>query len=291
MIDPIDRIANRPQTRFRDYVLQDYEPRADPRLGLHPASLLRAILRERGLLDLSWPILAAIRDHVGSDETVWGAKFSPQGFGLELYFYTYALGPRKRGKKAAGSLRRALEPLLAVKGAVDEASHYFMCSLDLDEEILRRRVAPGFRIYLNGGGRRQIQGGFSFLASSSGCRLENHYWFYRGTSSGAGEVRNRLVASPRSGARSSAVFPPYLADCHTICYAVKPSHDGLYFSRLTGAQVARFLASHGYEPLARAFHGPQSSFSHLRWDIGYDFSKGAPDEAPKIQKIGLYGLL
>jgi hypothetical protein len=288
-----DRVLESKGTKHRDYILLDYEPRCDPTGRLHSATAFRATLRHGEQLQATWPIIEALRDHLGPDNTVWGIKYGPQGVSSELYFYNNRQNPAGHPMQA-GTLTRVLQPFIDVVGSVDESLPYFMCSIGLDAEVLARRRAEPFRIYLGSGERARTGCGFSFRATSGSGVLENHYAFYYASKpEELADARERLACSPRSGGRAALaeLMPDYLLDCRTVCYAVKPEYDGLYFSRLATEQVLRFLAQRLPGPLHDVLGGAGADFAHLLWDLGFDFRRPSQDPAVSIEKIGLYGVV
>ena len=282
------RIFEGPRTKHRDYVLRPYKPLCSPRGKLHSVSAYRFAMEEAGCWRAVSPVVAALRAALGPDEVVWGVKYGPAGFSSEFYFYSNLLNP-PGNQKSALRLRKVLDPFLRIKGSVPESARYFMCSLDFTPAQLKAGRVPEFKIYL--GSEANGHGGYSFLAAADGLRLENHYSFYP-LPAGREKVRDRLRYSARAGRRAGALLPAYLADCGTICYAVKPRCDALYFSRITTAQLERFLSENRPGPLQDMIAANRDGFSHLLWDVGFDFAPvpGKTGGAAKTGKIGIYGI-
>jgi hypothetical protein len=285
MLDPADRLPELPDTKHRDYILTDYAPRCEARGRLHPASLLKHALREASVLDAWWPICLALREHLGPEQIVWGAKWGPSGFSVELYFYNFVKnGPQNRASCAR--LNEVLKPFAAVAGAVDEALPYFMCSLELTHA---RPLGP-WRIYLGSGDRHRIECGFSYRAETEGLVLENHYWFYQAASSEQREdFKRRVEASPRAGLAWESLVPAALLDCYTLCFAAKPRSDGLYYSRISTEQLEGFLR--GKSPLADVLRAHLDDFAHLSWDLGFDFSASKTATRIDVPKLAVHGVL
>jgi hypothetical protein len=281
MLDPADRLPERPETKHRDYILTDYAPRCDPKGRLHPASLLRHALRTAGALDTLWPPCEALRDFLGPEQIVWGAKWGPSGFSLELYFYNFVRNGLQN-RASCARLTEVLKPYVCITGAVDEALPYFMCSLELNGS---GEVGP-WRIYLGSGDRHRTECGFSYRAGREGLVLENHYWFYQAASSEQREdFKRRVEASPRAGRGWQALVPAELLDCYTLCFAVKPRADGLYYSRISTGQLADFLRGHSHAALADVLGAHSDDFAHLSWDLGFDFSGGV-----EVSKLAVHGV-
>jgi hypothetical protein len=294
-LDATDRLPVGGSTRFRDYILTAYEPRCDPRGRLHAASLLRHLLREAGLLERAWPICAALRAHLGDDETVWGVKYAGAATSLELYFYNFDENA-PGNPKSVSALSRALAPWLCFDSAIDETQKYFMCSFELDAGALASGRGGHFRIYCGSGDRDRKGCGFSYRLEGSAPVLENHYWFYRADRAAElADAIRRLEASPRVRRRRwrKRLLPQELRDCFTICYAVKPRSDALYFSRVATAQLGAFLAAQRRERPARLvelLEHHADDLAHLSWDVGFDFDAEAGD-GPVLHKLGIHGVL
>ena len=284
-------VYEEPGTKHRDYILNDYRPVCDPRGRLHSFSLCRAALEASGNWASFSPVLNALRAGLGRDEVVWGIKYGPAGFGFELYFYNNSRNPPGNPKSAA-RLRKILKPFAPViRGKVPESVPYFMCSLDLDAASLKAGSLPEFRVYLKLSADEYS--GFSYVASDEGLRLENHYRFYT-MPRALEQVRERLRLSGRTCGDKTApkrLLPGYLTGCRTVCYAVKPSCDALYFSRIPTAALERVAAEHGLAPVRRALSAAGDGFAHLLWDVGFDLSPRRGAAEPAVEKIGIYGVL
>jgi hypothetical protein len=293
ILHPDDRLPVEPSTHFRDYILTAYEPRCDPRGRLHGASLLRHGLRASGLLEAAWPVCEALRRHLGPDETVWGLKEGPEGVTLELYFYNFDENA-SGNPKSVTALSRALAPLLRFDSHADERLSYFMCSFEIDAAALARHDGGSFRLYFGSGDRERRACGFSYRLRESELELENHYWFYKGDRPAEVEdAVRRVAASPRSGTRSAwrTLLPRYLRECFTICYAVKPKSDALYYARIDSGQLGRFLERHRPGALSAALRAHADDFAHLSWDLGFDFAAAPSAETMVIHKLGVHGVL
>lgn len=271
-------------TRHRDYILTDYPPRVSPAGRLHNATLLRWALREHALD--AWPILDALRRAPGPDETVWGLKLGPAGFSVELYFYNFTANA-PGNPASATTIANTLAEHLRFPTPVDERLPYFMCSFELDQRALITGEAPAWRLYFGSGDRGRTQCGFSYRVEPAGLVAENHYWFYKmAEPADKDDIHRRVAASPRAGA---GLLPEALLDCYTACYAVKPNADGLYFSRISTAQLADWLGER-HPALAALLRAEADRFAHLRWDLGFDF-RARPGEAPRIDKFAIHGVV
>lgn len=294
-LEPDDRFVQPTAGPWRDYILSDYEPRADPRGRLHSSSLLRYFLRAYGLLEL-WPIVTHVRTLVGADETVWGAKCwaeSPGAMlrhaGIELYFYNRTRNA-PGNPKSVSRLVGGLAPELRIDSRVDEALPYMMCSLELDAGILRAPQSPGFRIYVAGDRRKQGYDGVSYLVQGSTLVRENLYQFYRAPSEET-EFRARLAESVHATQAESRqrLAPEEFSDCFTFCFSQKRFSDAVYFSRIDTGRLAAFLATHMPGPLPRVLELEAPQFAHLSWDVGLDFASPDGGRTSHVVKVGFYG--
>ncbi len=293
-IHPDDRILVTAETRFRDYILTAYEPRCDPQGKLHGASLLKGLLRHHDMQD-AWAVCETLRAHLGSDETVWGFKLGPAAPSVELYFYNFEGADVVGHDRSVTTLGEVLAPHLHFSAPMAEAQSYFMCSFELSPRSLASGDAGCFRIYVGSGDESRRECAFWYRVERGRLPLENHYWFYRASDSGelADAVR-RLKRSPRSGAKPcwGKLMPAHLRSCFTICYAVKPQADGLYFSRIGTEQLVPFLEAHRPGPLLALLRHHEDDFAHQRWDLGFDFATDSPaSDAVSIDKIAIHGVL
>lgn len=287
-----DRLEEKPSTRHRDYILTDYDPVCDPAGKLHCATALRHGLRAAGLLDATWPVIEALRAHLGADQTVWGLKYTPRGVSTELYFYNNRNNPPGHPMSTT-RLAEVLRPYVRAEPVPDESRGYFMCSIELDAPSLARGESEGFRVYFGSGDKVRTPCGLSYRVRAARYELENHYaFYYADRPDEMRDLRARIAAAPRAGSvHEAALLPESMFPCRTVCYAVKPRHDGLYFSRVTTAQLRSFLKEHSPGPLLDLLDAHADGFSHLRWDVGYDFELGARISGPlRFDKIGVYGV-
>ena len=288
---PDDRIPVTASTKHMDYILRPYDPVVPPAGRLQPASLLKHLLRHHGWLDEAWPVCERLRDAVGHDETVWGFKWGPKGTAIEFYYYNFTQN-QQPNPVSFTSVRAALDGLLTFGVDVDERSPYFMWSFEITPDGVRAKVADDPRIYLGSGDQARKTCGFSYHIAPDGIRMENHYWFYAPrVQKELDDVYGRLRYSPRAGTREAgrALVPNALERCHTICYAVKPRADGLYFARITTPELREWLRPK--DPgLATMLTENAEDFAHLRWDLGFDFAGTPSTTHVDIHKYAVHGV-
>ena len=286
-LDRRDRLPDGPDVVHRDYILDEYEPVLDPTGRLHSASLLRHALRLSGRFERVWPVAERLSAELGGSETVWGVKYVPDGaFSVEFYFYH----ADARGAKSVTSLSCALAPLVRSAGRMDESLGYFMCSLELGDDVFKGNEAI-WRVYFKSSASGR-SAGYSYRVGARGLgRLENHYEFFEAQDpADVRALRERLRWSARSGEQAeAALLDPELLRCRRICYAVKPEWDALYFSRVPSPVLAGVLESRGAPGLAAALREHADGFAHLLWDVGLDFRRANGTLA--VGKLGVYGFL
>ena len=291
LIHPDDRVPVTSTTRHRDYILTSYDPVVPPAGRLQPVSLLTHLLRAHGWLEEAWPVCERLRDALGADETVWGFKWGPRGTAIEFYYYNFTQNEQPNPVSVA-SVARALGDSLAFRVSVDEKSPYFMWSFEITADGVRRGHADDPRIYLGSGDRARKTCGFSYHVSPEGYRMENHYWFYPPkVQKELDDVYARLRYSPRAGTVDAgrALIPKALERCHTICYAVKPGADGLYFARITTPELRDWIAERQPEVAAMLTEHAED-FAHLRWDLGFDFAGTPSSTSIDIHKYAIHGV-
>jgi hypothetical protein len=287
-----DVILETSQTRHRDYILMPYKPIDFTEGKLHNQTVFHHVVRGLDCHQLIRPICQRLENFLGADKSVWGVKYGPNGWSVEFYFYNFT--ENSLTEKAKGtSITKALKDLIAIPGNIPEEIPYFMCSFEIDAESLRRKQALPWRIYTRTGDVYRQECGFSFRVEDT-LILENHYWFYYANKEQQlADVVYRLKNAFRAGNQKShkILLPKELRDCHTICYAVKPHSDSLYFSRITTKQLIWFFEHRWKHPLKDILVKSQDALSHLKWDLGIDFSANRPTDLVSINKIGLYGVL
>lgn len=278
-----DREGVTPTTRYRDYILTDYEPAGPTAGALHPVTVFRTLVRESGLYDIVWPVCSRVRKKLGPDQTVWAVKWGPGGPSVELYFYNFT----RNGPGNAASAQ-AISPCLPEPRPPlpHPRLPYFMCSVELGPW-----GASSWRVYLGTGDRHRRQAGFSYRVDTNDLWMENHYWFYRSDDAQEREdALLRIRQSPRAGVGRAALYPDELRDCHTICFAVKPRCDGLYYSRVTTEQAANFFSR--MDPpgtdVAALLREHADELRPVRWDIGFDVH--APLGSVVVPKYAIHGV-
>ncbi|MEC7987306.1 MAG: hypothetical protein VX278_19200 [Myxococcota bacterium] len=291
-LHPDDRYLVDASTQFRDYILMPYRPAASSIGKLHSQSLFFHVLRALDCSSLIQPICRRLQEVLGTDQTVWGLKYGPQGWSIEWYFYNF-LENNAENLSQATRISDALRDIIQIPGDVPESIPYFMCSFEIVARQAQAGIAQPWRIYTRTGDKHRKESGFSYRVERD-LIMENHYWFYTAKNrEDLADVIYRLQNSFRAGDRRyhKILLPKQLRPCHTICYAVKPLSDGLYFSRIHTDQVIWFFKHHWKHELGKVFEHNREEFEHLRWDLGIDFCAPTPTTRARINKFGIYGVL
>lgn len=286
-----DLLPHTPDTVLRDYNFRRYEQVAFPANPLHNATLLLYLARQMNLREQVYSILDKLWSHLGKDQVVWGAKWTLDRFdSFEFYVYNRE-EPRPLRRRSVSGLRAALTPWIDHIAPPKESCNYTMCSFDLKYEDAAVGRASGMHIYVAGGSEKRRHESFSYGLEHEGTRLENHYtWYY--ANSELDELRERLGWSVHASqcTANDHLLPQQLLDCLTISFATKTASDGLYFNQIRTEQLVWFAAHYLPVTVSYGLAACGSSFDHVMWDVGFDFTVGHGtdgDAAPV--KFGIYG--
>lgn len=288
-----DHLRESPVTRHRDFTMQDYKPRRDPRGRLHVGTMLRYFLRQERLIDAVWPVVERLRKHIGPDQTVWSAKWTPAGFhSFELYFYNWKTLPH-RDRRTLSSLQSALRPWLNPISRIHQGLNYQICSFDIDASFGTTRRVQSAHLYIPSEEAFPNGDFLSYGVHKEGLRLENHYSTFLAKGE-LGKAQQRLKLSIHAGkARNRAVLlPTQLTRCFRVSYATKAVCDGLYFNRVTIDQAAWFAGKYLPIDVARMLKANAGQFDHLYFDVGFDFDAPAGGGgAVALRKFAIFGLI
>lgn len=275
---PLERCG--PEDRFHDYVLAEY-PAVAPALGrLRSLNLLVESFAHAGVEAEGLALLTAVRDGLGPFRTVWGIKrhHDTGALGWELYFYDFQ---RAHADLSIARVAALLAPQLQLLGEEPRPLPWHMFSVEFGPEQLRARAGASLDIYID---MR------SYKCEAGELRFENIYTFHAARPE-IEEVLHRLRACVHFDPRHDALqrlMPPQLFHCHKICVANKRSSDALYFSRISGNALMRFLADHEWpQPLRTFVSDHADALGHLLWDVGLDFQRRDGRATPI--KTGIYG--
>ena len=270
-----------------DFCLWPYTPLADLSGQLRSINLLYNSFQLAGAEHLM-ALCQAVRQGVGDFQTVWGIKYSEQGFSWELYFYDYQ---RLARSVSASRLIDVLSPWLSCDLSVNENSPYFMFSIDLERETLHRQnFLNELNLYIGNAGS-QVSSGMSYCLTESGLRFDNLYSFFDSINE-----RDDICAKLTSSAhldwkclRPEQILWPELMDCQTVVIANKRLSDGVYFSRITVDKLLWFLKRTEF-PVTHIDYLERNRhlLCHLLFDVGFDYVMA--DEKIIITKCAYYGV-
>lgn len=275
-----------------DFCLWDYAPPAPAAGKLRSVNLLLHSFAEQGMQDRGAETVARLRAGLGDMKTVWGIKQGESGLAWEFYFYDYARRARTR------SMTRVLELIRpcvgcdpALQACINESSDYFMFSLDFDARNWTRGAPlDEIQLYMGNIGS-MVSSGICYALRADAMRLKNFYFFFDARSQ-MEDIVGKLTSSvflDMSRFRLGDVLWPELRDCETIVVANKPTHDGVYFSRITVDQLLIFLERMQYPQAQIDFvRGHRGQFDHLLFDVGIDYRMEAGEL--KLLKSAYYGV-
>jgi hypothetical protein len=272
----------------RNYCLWEYTPPTPPEDKFRAINLLYQSFEHAGIDHRAYAVVDAIRDAIGSFQTVFGIKLIEGRLAWEFYFYDY----RRRDRTVSISrVLDAIRPWMPCAVVASESLPYFMFSLDLNDDLVTGRSPLDVVHMYVGHPSNSVSTGIAYGVREGSTTLENFYFFF-----------NALRELPQVAAKvvSSAVFDetkvkldrilvPELRRCQTICVANKQSHDCIYFSGIDVDQLLFFLDSLAYpEALISFVRGNRHDLDHLLFDVGFDYRY--ENGALRILKSGYYNV-
>lgn len=280
-----------PGDPYRDYCQWPYEPLSSPSSqAWRSSALLYQSFDHAGVGAEMAAFCAALRKGLGPFNTVWGIKFAPGHLSWEFYVYDYAgLGRRlslSRFAEAAGNHLDLRVPLA-------DDRPYFMFSVEIGAAHIRgHQPVDQVDLYIGNPGS-SVSSGICYGLTRAGLELRNFYFFFdaeRDAPHIADKIRLNAHLPPGRLDLDQILWPA-ITQVKTIVVANKRDRDGLYFSRIPVGHLETCLARLGAPlPLQGFLQQNRDRFSHLLFDVGYDY---APDPAGGIRylKGSYYGLL
>jgi len=273
--------------RYYNYCLWEYEPPASPIGKFRAATLLYHSFEYAGIDERAYRIVQSIREAFGPLNTVWGAKWNGTVLTWEFYFYDYRRRDRER---SISRLLQAITPLVPCGLAINEYLHYFMFSIDIDQQLVTGvRDLDTINLYLGNPGST-VSSGISYALTREGRKLQNLYFFFDPRQHRE-EIIGKICCSAFIEPRQidiRDILMPELADCGTICLANKQHNDCIYFSGITVDQLIWFLDRLDYPAGIRAFvMTNRTKLDHLLYDVGIDYRM--EQDGLSILKSGYYG--
>jgi hypothetical protein len=238
--------------------------------------------------ELSEPV-RAIQRSLGRDMTVWGVKWDGARLFWELYFYD----PQREDASARlGALTQTVKPWLSFVPVIPDSIPYMMASFELSAELTRSGTITHANLYLTG---EEAHAGRSYRVTTGEPELENTYRFLEAKRQSAAIVtllKSSAFVDYGEPSTLSKVLVPELFACKKICVAKKRTHDGIYYSGITGEQLAWFLRRFAYPPpLTDFLQAHQAEFSHLYFDVGFDYRSERATGGLVFPKSSFYGTL
>ena len=273
---------------YFNYCLWPYQPVATTEGKLRSVNLLFQAFQVAGINPRVLELVAALRAALGAFQTVWGVKFQGGRLLFEFYFTDYA---RRERKLSATAVLKTLATLVHVSVKVNEHLPYFMCSLDVDDDLLTgQRQLDEVQLYIGNPGS-QVSSGIAYAVRNMESVLRNFYFFFDARKN-LEEAAAKVLCSAQLDATQvhiDQVFLPPLRHCHTLCVANKPRHDGVYFSGITVEQLLFFLREFRYPAALTGFvHDQKSLLDHLLFDVGFDYTSRGQEVI--VAKSGFYGV-
>jgi hypothetical protein len=291
-----DHVYERGTTRFHDFCFDEYAPRCDPRGRLHSVTLLRHFLRQEGFLNEVWPLIARFWAHLGRDEVIWAAKWTTTGFhSFELYVYNYDVTVDRECRTHSG-LSTALAPYLDTVWRPRSRAQYelrtILTSYDIDAAFKTTQRVSGGHVYtIADPYRSHHRDQLSYGLHPDGLRFENHYRIRFGHEIDEFLQRLRLSVHASGLHAASKVLPAELRDCYRLIYGTKSASEGVYFGRVSTAQLTWFAEQFLPAYVGRTLRADGYLFAHLEWDLGMDFVASDDETGVALRKFAIHGFL
>jgi hypothetical protein len=272
---------------FFNYCLWEYSPLTPPAGKLRAASLLYHSFAVGRTSDNAFRLVQLVRGAFGVGNTVWGVKWAGSSLKWEFYVYDYRRRDRER---SISRFIEAVAPLASCTVPISEYPHYFMFSVDIDEQLLSgKRSIDEIHMYVGNVGSN-LSSGISYSLTREAPRLENLYYFFnpkQHMDDLVGKICcSALLDVPKIDLDS--ILWPELVECNTICLANKQQNDCIYFSGITVAQLLFALAKLHYpEDVIGFIVENRSRLDHLRYDFGIDYT--LTNGRMTVVKSGYYG--
>jgi hypothetical protein len=259
------------QETFYDFCLWPYPPAAAYEKKFKSVNLLLHSFQVAGMNARGPELVRAIQQGIGPDRTVWGVKRLGGDISWEFYFYDYR---RRQRQTAVPRVLEACRPFFGCDVPINENFHYFMFSIDIDQDLANgERDLDEIHLYIGNPGST-VSSGICYSMKKEQTKLENFYFFFE-----AQRQWDEIVAKLSCSVHYDAVrwapeniLWPELQDCKVIVVANKQANDAVYFSGIQVDQLIFFLKRMKWDPSLVAFvenHRPM--LDHLRYDIGFDY--------------------
>ncbi|HEV2517582.1 MAG TPA: hypothetical protein VGV07_20170 [Devosia sp.] len=272
--------------RLADFCLWPYEPLGPTAGALRSEAVLWAAAQLDPAGGMLTAVIGALQDELGRGQTVWGIKAAGGRLSYEFYFYDYGRAERQV------SLQRVLACLarfVPCRLSIPDERPYFMFSIDLEPQWLAaRRPIDEVNLYF-GNPSGDLSSGLSYRLTETGLEFANLYHFFH-TREDAAALRRKLITSARLDDAEGVA--DQLLEQHRLgivtVVANKRQSDGIYYSRVSAAQMADFVVEHHYpQPFAQFVQTHLNRFQHLYFDLGVDYAM--VDGSFEVRKTAIYG--
>lgn len=277
-----------PDERLMNYCLREYEPKATSAGKFKSSNLLFQTFVDSPLNERLFRLVQLIRSAFGESNTVWGAKWDGNRLRWEFYFYDYR---RRQRQRSISLFIKAISSLAGCSIAINENLHYFMFSIDIDNQLLAGyKSLNEIHMYM-GNVLSKGGSGICYSLTEEGKRLENFYFFLD-----AKKEIDAIIAKICFSALVdlekkdvATILWPELAQCNTICIANKQQNDCIYFSGITVNQLLFFLNRLNYpSEIISYIDVNKAHLDYLLYDVGFDYRMDGNKLV--IGKSGYYGI-
>lgn len=276
------------QDLFFDFCLWNYKPIVPYESKFRSVNLLFQSFDMLGVNERIFNLVRAIREGIGVSRTVWGVKQSGNDIAWEFYFYDYK---RKERERSVTKLLDIISPLVPCDIKANEKHHYFMFSIDIDDDLISgEKDLEEIHMYIGNPGSN-VSSGICYSLTSRGTRLENFYFFFDAIRE-LKDIEAKIACSAYVDSTQiniDQILWPELKNCKVIVVANKQENDSVYFSGIDVAQLIFFLKRMDYPgELVFFVEENRSKLDHLQYDVGVDYRMEG--KGLVFLKSGYYGI-
>jgi hypothetical protein len=276
------------QDEYFDYCLWEYRPIASYENKFRSVNLLFNSFQVTGIDERVFSLVQAIREGFGLSRTVWGLKHLGNTIGWEFYFYDYK---RRERERSISRLLDIIRPFAPCEIEPNENYHYFMFSIDINDEIVSgTKDLEEIHMYIGNPGST-VSSGICYSLTNRGTKLENFYFFFDAIKEQR-EIVTKIMCSAHidtTKIKMDQILWPELRDCRVIVVANKQQNDAIYFSRINVDQLIFFLKRMSYPgELVSFVEENRSNLDHLLYDVGIDYRMDGNELV--FLKSGYYGI-
>ena len=225
---------------------------------------------------------------IGVSRTVWGIKQLGNDIAWEFYFYDYK---RRERERSITKLLDIITPLVSCDIRANEDHHYFMFSIDIDNDLISgKKDLEEIHMYIGNPGST-VSSGICYSLTSRETRLENFYFFFNAIKE-LKDIKAKIACSvyvDLTQISIDQILWPELRNCKVIVVANKQKNDSVYFSGINVDQLIFFLKRMDYPAELISFvEENRSNLDHLQYDVGVDYRMEGKNLV--LLKSGYYGI-